>query len=108
MKAKFRQSAVLFPSKLEKIDYVRDHCKGIAFNVIKIRADPASSDLYTHTQKIITDLYYIFKKFDKITSSDAKIHNPNFKIDTVNKNEIFDIFYTRFYAEVVFFNYNDD
>ena len=48
LEAKFRQSTVLFPSELEKIDYVRDYYKGIAFDVIKTKVDSASSDLYTY------------------------------------------------------------
>ncbi len=48
LEAKFRQSVVLFPSKLEKIDYVRDYYKNIVFDIIKTRADPASSDLYIY------------------------------------------------------------
>ncbi len=48
LEVKFRQSTVLFLSELEKIDYVRDYYKGIAFDVIKIRVDPASSELYIH------------------------------------------------------------
>ena len=48
LEVKFSQSVVLFLSKLEKIDYVRDYCKGIVFNVIKIRVDSASSDSYIY------------------------------------------------------------
>ena len=57
---------------------------------------------------MITDLYYIFREFDKITFSDAKIHDPNFKMGAVNKDEIFDVFYIRFCAGVAPLNYNDD
>ena len=57
---------------------------------------------------MITDLHYIFREFDKVISSDAKIHDPNFKINAVNKDEIFDTFYTRFCAGVAPLNYNDD
>ncbi len=57
---------------------------------------------------MITDLYYMFGEFDKVISSDAKVHDFNFKMGTVNKDEIFDVFYTRFCAEVAPFNYNDD
>ena len=57
---------------------------------------------------MITDLHYIFEEFNKVISSDAKIHDPNFKMGAVNKNKTFDTFYIRFCAEVVFFNYNDD
>ncbi len=57
---------------------------------------------------MITDLHYIFKEFDKVISSDAKIHDPSFKINAVNKDEIFDTFYTRFYAKIALFNYNNN
>ncbi len=50
----------------------------------------------------------MFGEFDKVISSDAKVYDPNFKMGTVNKDEIFDVFYTRFCVRVVFFNYNDD
>ncbi len=108
LEVKFRQSTVLFLSKLEKINYVRDHYKNMVFNVIKTRVDPTSSDLYTYIQKMIIDFHYIFREFDKVISSDAKIYDPNFKIDTINKDETFDIFYTRFYAKITLFNYNNN
>ncbi len=57
---------------------------------------------------MITDLYHIFKKFDKVTFSDAKIYDSNFKMGTINKDKIFDVFYIRFCARVAFFNYNND
>ena len=57
---------------------------------------------------MITDLYHIFGEFDKVISSDAKIHDANFKINTINKDEIFDVFYIRFCAKVAFFNYNNN
>ncbi len=57
---------------------------------------------------MITDLHYMFREFDKTIFSDAKIHNPNFKINTINKDKIFDTFYIRFYAGMIFFNYNNN
>ena len=50
----------------------------------------------------------MFGEFDKIISSDAKIHDPNFKMGAINKDEIFDIFYNRFYAKVASLNYNNN
>ncbi len=57
---------------------------------------------------MIIDLYYIFEEFDKIIFSDAKVHDPNFKMGTINKDEIFDTFYIRFCAGVASLNYNND
>ena len=37
LKVKFKANAILFSIEQIYIDYIRDHCKLITFNIIKIR-----------------------------------------------------------------------
>lgn len=46
LESKFRQSAVLYTCEQDKIDYIRNHCKNTAFEVIKAKANPASANAY--------------------------------------------------------------
>ena len=37
---------MLFLTELKKIDYIKDYCKFIAYNVIKIKVDKDLTNLY--------------------------------------------------------------
>ena len=103
---KFRQSAILFPTERDKIDYIRDHCKSIAFDVIKARADPINTeDPYTISTEIIQKLHQHFGDFDKFTLCDTELYNPIFAIEVTKKNETFNEFYARFSATVALLGY---
>ena len=101
---KFRQSAVLFPSEKDKMDYIRDHCKSIVFDVLKARVDPLSEDLYNTTKEMILELYSMFGDYDKLVKNDALHYDPAFAI---KKKEAFDEFYTRFSATITLLGYSE-
>ena len=102
--AKFRQSAVSFPTERDKIDYIRDHCKSIAFGVIKARADPLSEDPYTTSKEMIQELHSMFGEYDQVATSSAMIHDPAF---AMKKKETFDHFYARFSATIAPLSYSE-
>lgn len=104
--AKFRQSAILFSSEHDKMDYIRDHCKSIAFDVIKIRADPLSENPYITSKEMIEELHSMFGDFDKFTKCDAELHDPAFAMG-VKRKETFDEFYARFSATIAPLSYNE-
>ena len=105
--AKFRQSAVLFPTEKDKMDYIRDHCKSIAFDVLKARADPMSNDPYVTANEMIAELNSTFGDFDKYAKCDALLHSPSFGMAITKKNELFDEFYARFSATVAPLGYTE-
>ena len=105
--AKFRQSAVSFPTERDKIDYIRDHCKSIAFGVIKARADPLSEDPYTTSKEMIQELHSMFGEYDKVATCSAMLHDPTFGMGVKKKKETFDEFYARFSATVAPLGYSD-
>lgn len=102
--SKFRQSAVLFPSEKDKMDYIRDHCKSIAFDVLKARADPLSEDPYNTTKEMISELHSMFGDYDKLAKNDALLHDPAF---AMKKKEAFDEFYARFSATIAPLGYSE-
>ena len=108
LQAKFRQSAVLFLTEYEKMDYIRDHCKIIAFDILKARADPMSDDPYVTSKEMIEELHSMFGEYDKLIKCDVELHDPAFAMGMgFKKNEIFDEFYARFSAIVASLGYSE-
>ena len=105
--SKFRQSAVLFPTEKDKMDYIRDHSKSITFDVLKARADPLSEDPYTSAKEMISELYSMFGDYDKLAKCNAMLHNPAFGIGVKKKKELFDDFYIRFSATIAPIGFSD-
>ena len=90
------------------MNYIRDHCKSIAFDVIKARADPINiTDPYTTSTEMIQELHNHFGDFDKFTLCDAELHNPAFAMGKTKKNETFNGFYARFSATIAPLDYGE-
>ena len=102
--SKFRASAMLYPSEQDKIEYIRDHCRSTAFDVIKARADLDSDDPYVSAKEMLEDLHSMFGDLDKVARCDAQLHTPSFAMKT---NETFDEFYTRFSSTIAPLRYSD-
>ena len=99
---------MLFFIKYEKIDYVYNYYKAIAFDVFKVRANLTNNDLYVISKDIIEELYNIFNEYDKLTKCDIKLYNPLFAMRMrFKKNKIFDKFYIRFSTIITLLNYNE-
>lgn len=105
--SKFRQSAGEFPNELDKIDYVRDHCKDTAFDVIKTRSDMSHYNPYSTADEMIVELDAMFGTYDKVAKSDAELHDPNFGMGVKEKKETFEAFYARFSAAIAPLDYSD-
>ena len=105
--SKFRQSAVLYPTEQDKIEYIRDKCKSTAFDVIKTRADPINEQPYKTAEEMIQDLHNMFGEFNKIARSDAELHDPKFAIRASDSKENFNSFFARFTAAVAPLNYSE-
>ena len=91
------------------MDYIRDHCKAIAFDILKARADPMSDDPYVTSKEMVEELHSMFGEYDKLTKCDVELHDPAFAMGMgfKRKNEIFDEFYARFSATVALLGYSE-
>ena len=99
----------MFSVEKDKINYIRDYCKSIVFNVLKARIDSLSEDLYVTIKEIITELYKIFNNYDKLEKCNAMLYNLlfNIRVSKKNRNEIFDKFYTQFSAIIISLYYSE-
>lgn len=105
---KFRQDAVLFPTEHDKMDYIRDHCKSIAFDVIKARADPVHTENpYTTSREMIEELHGMFGNFYVFVECDAESQNLGFARGVNKKTKTFDEFHARFSATVAPLGYSE-
>ena len=86
---------------------MKNYCKNITFDIIKIRANINYNNLnfYIYMNEMIIKLNIIFGIYNKITKSDIEFHDLNFDINLKEKKKIFEIFYTRFNAAIVLLNY---
>ena len=99
---------MLFLTKYEKMNYIRDYYKIIAFDILKIRINPINNDFYVILKEIIKELYNIFEKYNKLIKCDIELYNLIFIIKiNFKKNKIFDKFYTRFLITVISLNYSE-
>ena len=95
--AKFRRSWELFEDEQSKIDYIRDHCKEVAYDVIKERSiDPTNEDRYTTADEMVFDLDQMFAEFDRESKAEAELLNPKFAMGASDPKETFPAFYARF------------
>ena len=69
--------------------------------MIKTRANKDFLKLYISINKMIHEFKSIFNIFNKVIKGYIDLYNPKFEIRLNNKNEFFEIFYTRFNAVVV-------
>lgn len=100
MEAKLRQSAESFPDYWDKVDYVRDHCKDAAWDIVKTRSMANSNNPYDTFEEMVQDLDNMFAEYDQTTKAEAKLHDKKFPMGTVKKDESFDEFLARFPATI--------
>ena len=53
LESKFHQNAILYTYESDKIDYIRDYCKDIAFEVIKAKANSIFANRYFISSKMM-------------------------------------------------------
>ena len=97
----------MYTCEQDKIDYIRDHCKDTAFEVIKTKANPISVNAYLSASEMIQDLENMFGEFDKVAKSDALLHDPKFGMAVSNPKETFDELLARFTSAIAPLDFTD-
>lgn len=100
--SKFRASAMLFPAEQDKIDYIRDHCKSTAFDIIK--AGFTGGVRFKTSDEIIELLDSNFGAFDPVGDAEATVHDPDF---VMKEGEKFDTFLARFSSTIAPLQYSE-
>ena len=87
---------MLFLIEQSRIDYIRDHYKSVAFDIIKTRClnKDNTTKPYVTAQKMLEDLDNMYVEFDSYETTDATLHDPNFNM----KKETFDEFLAKYTA----------
>lgn len=104
---KFCQSAILYIYEQDKINYIRDYYKNIAFEFIKSKANLIFVNIYFTVSEIIQDLKNMFGQFDKIAKSNALLYNPKFGMAIANLKKTFDKFFARFTSLIIWLDFTD-
>lgn len=74
LNSKFRNSWELFQDEQNKVDYIRDHCRDIAYDVIKARSnDIISPDYYLTAEEMIYDLDQMFAEIDREQRAEVEL-----------------------------------
>ena len=79
-----------------RIEYARDVCKVVAFDIIEFKVDLNVSNCYITLDELLRDLETIFDEKNRYQNNLITLQNKNFKMRTINKNEIFDQYIIRF------------
>ena len=104
---KFRQSAILYLYKQDKIDYIRDHCKDTAFELIKAKTNLKSANGYFTSSEIIQDLENMFGEFDKVAKLDALLYDLKFSMAVANSKETLNKFLAKFTLAIAPLDFTD-
>ena len=101
---KFRESAVLYPTERNKIDYIRDHYGETPFKMIRAGfMDPKNGKItgdYYHyhiAQDVIDLLDNSYGSYNPIANADAELHNPDF---IIKNDKTFDSFLVKFIVTI--------
>ena len=90
---------MLFFIKQNYIDYIRDHCKLIAFNIIKTRyLNKNNTNFYVIVQKMFEDFNNIYAEFNSYKIADTTLYDLNFNI----KKKIFNEFLIKYTIIIAF------
>ena len=95
---KFRISTILYPTKKDKIDYIRDYYGETLFNIIKagfIDNEGKIGDYYHYyiVKEVIDLLDNSYGTYNPIAEVDATLYNPKFYIKNY---KTFDLFLAKF------------
>lgn len=90
---KFYKSWSLFPNETDKIVYIRDHCKKLAWNIIRARSKASTHNPYLTAKEMMTDLEKAFGEKNSLDKAARKFYNPKFRMKS---RESFDEFHVRF------------
>ena len=99
---------MLFTSEWDKIEYIRDHCKDSAFQIVKARSMEGTVNPYLTAEDMLKDLHSMFGEHNQFAKSDALLHDPKFKMGATKSQETFDEFYARFTIAVAPLNLSEE
>ena len=91
-----------------RIEYVRNVCKIVAFDIIEFKVDLNVSNDYITLDELLRNLETIFDEKDRYQNNLITLQNKNFKMKVINKNEIFDQYITRFNFIVSVLNFIEE
>ena len=98
LQSKFMMSWELFETEVSKILYIRDHCKDVAYNIVKAKANLEAADHYETADEVLIDLEQQFGDLDKEARADAELQDPKSAMGAKDPKETFDAFHSRFTA----------
>ena len=76
---------MLFPTKQARIDYIYDHCKSIAFEIIKSRCLDGT---YSTAEEVLENLRNVYGEFDAVGKAIARLHSPDFNMKHEEERDI--------------------
>ena len=85
---------MLFPTEQARIDHICDHCRSIAFDIIKIRCLDGT---YSTAEEVLEDLHNVYGECDAVGKAIARLQSPDF---SMKKKETFDGFLPKFAATI--------
>ena len=100
LQSKFMQSWEMFETEVSKILYIRDHCKDVAYNIVKAKANLDNAEHYITADEMIMDLEQQYGDVDKEAKADAELQDPKSFMGAKDPKETFDAFHARFTAMI--------
>lgn len=105
--SKFYQNVIIYTCNQDKINYLRNHCKKIAFGIIRAKANSTFANSYLIASKIIQDLENIFGKFNKVLKLDAVLYDFKIIIAIAKPKKTFNKFFVEFISAIILFDFTD-
>ena len=107
LRTKIESDSWQFSIERNKVYYVRNHCKELAWNTIEHRTNYDSLNSYEFLEKLLNDFENVCEDFDKTDSCYNELFDDKFYMRFKNKNETFEQYFDRFNILVASLNLND-
>ena len=107
LKTKIESDSWQFLIEKNKVYYVKNYCKELAWNTIEHRANYDNLNFYEFLEKLLNDFENVCEDFDKTNSCYNEFFDDKFYMRFKNKNETFEQYLDRFNILVAFLNLND-
>ena len=90
-----------------KVYYVRNHCKELAWDTIEHRTNYDSLNSYEFLEELLNDFENVCENFDRTDNCYNELFDDKFYMRFKNKNETFEQYFDRFNILVASLNLND-
>ena len=107
LRTKIESDSWQFFIERNKIYYVKNHCKELAWNTIEHRTNYDSLNFYEFLEKLFNDFENVCENFDKTDNCYNELFDDKFYMKFKNKNETFEQYFDRFNIFVASLNLND-